>query len=447
MSTRHDAMPLAGLRILDTSHVFAIPYATSLLAHLGAEVIRIQTHRKMDLMAPLGPYPENDPGERPWDRIGSLNSVNRAKRGLSLDISLPEGANIYRRLVAVSDVVAESFTPRVMKKLGLDYEALAKINPLLIMLSNTGYGHTGPWREYGSVATSLEGTSGMCWLSGYEDGPPSKIGQSYTDFITCWTAAYAILASVYRRNRTKRGQWIDLAMYQAGVSTIGPLVMDYLANGNVPARIGNRHPTSVPHGVFPCQGQDRWIALAIDSDDAWQRLCQAANDAPWSQEAGFTSLAGRMADSERLEASIREWTSKHDALDLASRLQNAGVMASAVENGRDLLQNEQLKARGFFPKVAHGPISGVGNRRYPGIPWQLSGAPTPAARPAPTLGEHNQQILADLLQLSDVEIENLRSRGIIGTEISGPANISPLPLEELRTNRRIGIHDPEYPHY
>ncbi|MSQ50329.1 MAG: CoA transferase [Betaproteobacteria bacterium] len=439
-----DDLPLAGVRVIDASHVFTVPYATAMLADLGAEVIKIQAHTRMDVMAGHGPFPENIPGDRPWDRVGSLATVNRGKLGLSLDLTTPAAIEVFRRLVRVSDVLAESFTPRVMKKLGLDYSALRQIRPDLIMLSNTGYGHSGPWHEYGSVATSLEATSGMCWLSGYEDGPPSKIGQSYTDFLACWNAVYAMLLSLYRRRRTGRGQWIDLSMYQSGAATIGPQIMDYFANGTIARRMGNRHPGMAPHNVYPCSGEDRWIAIAVDSDTVWQSLTRQMDGPAWSLDTRFANAPGRIFHSALIDAQIAAWTIDCKAEELASRLQSAGVMAGVVENGRDLLHDPQLREREFFESLKHQPESGIGERRTIGRPWKLSGSDLAITRPAPQLGEHNRELLTKLLDYSDAEVDAMEKSRVIGNTIVGSPVIAPLHLEGMRKNSRIGKTDGGY---
>lgn len=437
-------LPLAGVRVIDASHVFAVPYATAMLADLGAEVIKIQAHTRMDVMAGHGPFPENLPGERAWDRVGSLNTVNRGKLGLSLDLTRPEAIEVFRRLVKKSDVLAESFTPRVMKKLGLDYKALCEIRPDLVMLSNTGYGHSGPWHEYGSVATSLEATTGMCWLSGYEDGPPSKIGQSYTDFVACWNAVYAMLLALYRRRRTGRGQWIDLSMYQAGAATIGPQIMDYFANGRVAGRMGNRHPAMAPHNVYRCAGEDRWVAIAIDSDESWRELQKQMGNPAWAADAGLAAAAGRLAREKHVDNQLSAWTATQAAEALAARLQAAGIVAAVVEDGRDLLHDEQLRSRNFLEPVAHAPSSGIGVRRTIGRPWKMSGAELAITRPAPQLGEHNREVLTGLLGYSEAEVDAMEKSQAIGNAITGSPAVPPLHLEGMRRNSRIGKPDPDY---
>ena len=436
--------PLEGIRVIDATHVFAIPYATGLLADFGADVIKIHAHTRADVMTAQGPFPENDPGERPWDRVGSLNTVNRGKSSLSLDLTKPEGVEIFKRLVAQSDVVCESYTPRVMKKFGLDYGVLKTIRSDLIMLSNTGYGHSGPWNSYGSVATSLEGVSGMCWLSGYQNGAPSKISQSYTDFLACWNALYALLMALCHRQRTGEGQWIDLAMYQVGASTIGPAIMDYFANGSIQTRTGNRHPAMAPHGVFPCHGDDRWIAIAVDSDDAWCCLRHAMDEPAWAMSARFDTLPGRLADQDFLERRLADWTGSQDSMALADRLQNAGVMAAMVQGARDLFVDPHTRERGLLEAVEHPSDSGIGERLYLGRPWNLSGADLTIQRPAPTLGRHNREILSGLLGYSDADIVRFEQDAVIGDTMVGSPKVAALAVDELRKRGRIGSHDPDY---
>jgi len=436
--------PLDGIRVIDSSHVFAIPFTTAILGELGAEVIKVQAHTRIDVMASYGPFPENDPGDRPFDRVGCLNTVNRGKKGISLDLTKPEAIEIFRKLVAVSDVLAESFTPRVMKKLGLDYDSLIKIRPDLIMLSNTGYGHTGPWSDYGSVATALEGTTGMCWLSGFEDGPPSKVGQSYTDFLATWNAAYAILASLFRRRRTGKGQWIDLSMYQCGAATLGPAIMDYVANGRVQERAGNRHPLMAPHNVYQCCGDDRWIAIAIDSNSAWDALRHVMGDPAWAADNRFMEVTGRLAAQAEIDQNLADWAADQDAFQLAERLQALGIMAGVVENGRDLFFDPQLAARGFLETVDHNPASGVGQRQYIGRPWAMSDADLSIPGPPPMLGEHNCAVLTELLGYSDSDVDQLAEAGVIGDTPAATRPLRPLALEQMRKRKRIGTFDPHY---
>jgi crotonobetainyl-CoA:carnitine CoA-transferase CaiB-like acyl-CoA transferase len=421
-----------------------MPYATGLLSDFGADVVKLHVPNRIDVMAAQGPFPENDPGPRGWDRVGSLNTVSRGKQSIALDLTKPDGIAIYKELVAISDVVVESYTPRVMRKFGLDYASLTAVRPDLIMLSNTGYGHTGPWSAYGSVATSLEGTSGMCWLTGYADGPPSKAGQSYTDFLACWNALYAILVALFRRKRTGRGQWIDLSMYQVGAATIGPAIMDYMANRRIGIRMGNRHPLTAPHNVFPTRGDDRWIAIAIDSDQSWQRLRTLMGYPDWMAEPRYDAATGRLADQVAIERNLAAWTATQDGANLADRLQALGIPAAMVADTRDLLKDRHLREREFFERVQHPENSGIGARLYIGRAWKLSAADLEIRGPAPMLGEHNRQILTRLLGYSEAEVDDLVDRGVVRETLDGSPQLQPLALDEMRRRGRIGTHDPEY---
>lgn len=436
--------PLEGIRVIDASHVFAIPYAAGLLSDFGAEVIKIHHPTRIDVMAAQGPFPENQPNPRAWDRAGSLNTVNRGKTSLALDLTKPDGVAIFKDLAAKSDIVTESYTPRVMKGFGLDYPSLAAIKPDIIVLSNTGYGHTGPWRAYGSVATSLEGTSGMCWLSGYPGGAPSKVAQSYTDFLACWNALYAILAALYRRRRTGRGQWIDLSMYQAGASTIGPAIMDYMANGRIGTRQGNRHPFRAPQGVFPAKGDDRWIAIAIESDSAWGKLRTEMGDPAWARDRRFDTTGGRLAAQDEIEPALAHWTATQDGPALVERLQAQGIPAAMVADARDLMTDSRLRQRKFFEKVRHSDTSGMGERRYIGRPWKMSAADLAIRGPAPALGEHNRQILTDVLGYAPSRADELAAQGVVCDGLKGSPQLPALALDEMRKRGRIGRHDPHY---
>jgi len=280
--------PLNNIRVLDLSRVFAMPFAGANLADLGAEVIKIDTCQPqfMDTTRTItGPFPDNQPGELWWEQGGTFQNLNRGKRSLTLDLRSEESQKIIKDLVEVCDVVLENFTPRVMARFGLDFESLCANKPDLIMVSNTGYGHSGPWSNFGAMASALEPTHGTGAFMGYmeegEDGRlvegevPNKMGNSYSDFLATWTGLGALMAALLRRARTGQGQWIDLAMYQTGTTVIGTGLLDFAFNGRRTLRIGNRHPFWSPHGVYPCHGRDQWVAIAVGSDEEWQAVCQA----------------------------------------------------------------------------------------------------------------------------------------------------------------------------
>ena len=241
-----------------------------------------------------GTFPDNVPGEDWWNRPSTYNLLNRGKRSLTLDMSTERGRDLFREMVAVSDVVMENFTPRVMRGWGLDYPNLKQIKPDIILVSNTGYGHgDGPYSSYPAQATTQEGTHGHCWVTGYRDDEPSKAGRSFVDFLSTWTAVFAIGSALRYRNLTGKGQWVDIGMYQAGVMFLSEYIMDAIANGREGGRIGNRHPYRAPQGCYPALGDDAWIALSVADDHQWGALCELMGREELAGDARFADVLSR----------------------------------------------------------------------------------------------------------------------------------------------------------
>ena len=405
-------LPLDGIRVVDLSRVFAMPYCGAYLADLGAEVIKVDTHHNqfVDTTRTLnGPYPDNDPGELYWERGGTFQTLNHGKLSVTLDLRSEEALEVLRDLVSISDVVLENFTPRVMRRFGLDYPNLKSVRPDLIMVSNTGYGHSGPWTNFGAMATALEPTHGTGAFMGYLDvdaagrtAPgtvPNKIANSYTDFLASWTAQLAVMVSLIHRARTGRGMWIDLAMYQVGASFLGEGVLDYAFNGRRSRRLGNRHETMSPHGCYPCQGNDQWAVIAVRDDDDWQAFCNAIGSPELMSDPRFADPIARHGNQDELDAIISQWTAARTKYDVMTVLQNAGVPAGPVLDGRDMLGDPHFRERGYFEPVEHPPATGLGRREYLTRGWRMSGNDVHIRKAAPMLGEDNAHILSDLLGL------------------------------------------------
>ena len=271
-------LPLEGIRVIESTYVFALPYAAGLLADLGAEVIKIEGPGRIDTTrggAFGGAHADNDPGEDPWNRSASYNILNRGKKSLVLDLSKPDGLAVLKDLIKESDIVMENFTPRVMRRWGLDYPNMKKLKPGIIMVSNTGYGHgDGPYSEYPAQATTQESTHGLTHITGYRGDIPSKAGQSYVDFLACWSALLGIALALRHRNKTGKGLWIDIGMYQLGCFNTSEFVMDWMHNGNLGERMGNRHPWRAPQGCYPCAGDDQWCVVSVGDDEEWAALCR-----------------------------------------------------------------------------------------------------------------------------------------------------------------------------
>jgi len=421
---------LAGLRVIDLSQIFAGPYATKLLADMGAEIIRVECAARsgrggaLPRMKPGGvfgaSFPSGDTGNRSYNRFAYYNEVNRNKYAITLDLTKPLGVDVFLRLVRVSDVVVENFTPRVMKNLGLDYPTLKETNPQIIMISLTGYGQDGPYRDYVAYGEGIEAMTGLSKLTAYPDGEPLKPGVAYADATSGLHAAFAILAALRYRRLTGKGQYIDLAMREAVTPLMGEAIMDYVINGRVTKPLGNRHPSMAPYGCYRSQGEDAWVVIAISSDDEWHSLCKVMGHPSWTEDQRFASLSSRLANLEELDRLIEDWTSQYDHIELTHMLQRAGVKAGAVLNIEELAHDPHLRGRGFYEQLSHPE---AGTHLYPGVSWKMTRSPGRLRLPAPCFGEHNDYVFGELLGMSKEEILRLAEEGVTTSE---PLPFSPL---------------------
>ncbi len=449
--------PLRNIRVLDLSRVFAMPFAGANLADLGAEVIKIDTCQAqfMDTTRTItGPFPDNQPGELWWEQGGTFQMLNRGKRSLTLDLRSGESQAIIKDLVRVCDVVLENFTPRVMARFGLDYESLRVHRPDLIMVSNTGYGHSGPWSSFGAMASALEPTHGTGAFMGYlEEGPdgrlaegqvPNKMGNSYSDFLATWTALGALMAALLRRARTGQGQWIDLAMYQTGTTVIGTGVLDFAFNSRRTLRIGNRHPVWSPHGVYPCQGHDQWVAIAVRDQSDWLALCRGMGKPELAADQRFSDPIDRRQHQEELDVMIASWTSERTSYQVTDTLQEAGVPAGAVLTAKQALTDPQYLARGFFETVHNPPEVGLRPKGYVGRGWRFSKSEAGIRGPAPRLGEANDYVLGELLGIDPSRLKTFADEWTIGTTPEGGGAPGSVPLDEQVELGWIAEYDADY---
>ncbi|MBI4311788.1 MAG: CoA transferase [Chloroflexi bacterium] len=406
--------PLDGIRIIDSTYVFAMPYACGLMTDLGAEVIKVEGIQHPDRSA-IGGMPDGEGGSDPWNRSGTFNQINRGKRSLTLDLSREDGRAAFKELVKVSDIVIENYTPRVMRRWGMDYPNLKKLKPDIIMLSNTGYGHSdGPYTQYPGQATTMEGTHGLCWITGYNNDIPSKAGQSYLDFLACWNGLFAVASALRYRNRTGKGQWIDLGMFQAACYFIGEYLLDAIANGNENGRMGNRHPWRAPQGCYPCKGDDAWCTLSVGDDEEWRALCRVMEKPELAADARFSTLVARRRNHDALDAVICGWSRTVDKHDMMERLQAAGVPSGAVFDSKDVNLSNHYWARGFLQKLTWPQERGIGTRVIMGRPWQLSKTPLRVYEGVHTLGQDNQYLLHDIAGYTDAQVAQLEKDQIIG---------------------------------
>jgi crotonobetainyl-CoA:carnitine CoA-transferase CaiB-like acyl-CoA transferase len=441
-------LPLEGIRIIDSTYVFALPYAAALLADLGAEVIKIEGPGRHDVTRTggySGMFPEGEHGEDWWNRPSTYNLLHRGKRSLILDLTDERGRDMFRQLVSISDVVMENFTPRVMRSWGMDYPNLRKIKPDIVMVSNTGYGHgDGPYSGFPAQATTQEATHGHCWFTGYAGEAPSKAGMSFVDFLSTWTALFGIAAALRYRNRTGLGQWVDIGMYQAGVMFASEQILDGVVNGREGGRTGNRHPYRAPQGCYPAQGDDRWITLSVGSDEQWQALCRLMGRGDLAGDARFADILSRQRHHDQLDQAISSWTAGFDRYDLMHRLQAEGIPAGPVLNGRDMHFDPHYQSRGFLERVDYPPERGMGARMFIGRPYKFSRSPVRIQGPAPTFGQDNQATLQDLLGVDEATYRALVQDAVVVTvPLRGdPANKVP-PAQAVEKGLLAGW-DPEY---
>jgi len=405
------ALPLQGVRIVDACIYWAGPMATMLLADLGAEVIKIESIQRLDHLRLLGGWPTPDGYE--WS--AAFNGANRNKYGITLNLNHPRGREIFKSLVKIGDIVTENFSPRVMENWGLTYDALKKINPRLIMLSMPGFGGTGPWRNYVTFGPNVEMVSGMPTISGYPDGGPMMTGY-IADPAAGLMGAVAVMVALQHRHRTGEGQRIDMSQMEAITTFMGGPIMEYVMNGRMQPRKGNRHSSSAPHGVYRCKGDDQWVTITVSSEQEWARFCDAVGNPLWTKEPRFRDNASRLQNHDDLDRLITEWTSQREKHEVMQALQGAGVAAGPVLTYAEILSDPHIEERGFFETITR-PVTGT--HPYPGFPAKLSETPVTIRRPAPTLGQDSEYVLTKLLGMTEEEIKQLADEEIIGTEPQG----------------------------
>ncbi|HJY83319.1 MAG TPA: CoA transferase [Candidatus Binatia bacterium] len=399
--------PLDGIRVADFCWAWAGPYGALQLAHLGAEVIRIESTTRMCPSRQIPPWAEN---ERGINRAGYFNQYNQGKRSMTLDLKKPEGIALAKQLVTKSDIAIENFAAGVMDKMGLGYEVLRGLKPDIIMISLSGYGASGPEKSYVSYGPPQVALSGMSSLTGYYGGPPMQAGFSYGDPNGGVHGTFAVMCALLHRAKTGEGQYIDLSQREACAMLLPEALMEYTMNGTQPPRMGNRDPYMAPHGVFCCQGKDRWVSIAVRNDEEWQRMCTVMGHAELAVDPRFTVLAVRKENEDTLEEIITAWTQERSADEVTRSLQQVGIAAYPSLDGKDMLANPQVAVRGFFVELEHPE---VGKRPHLGIPWKMSRTPCEISRPAPCLGQDTDYVLSDILGLSREDIASLRAKEVL----------------------------------
>ena len=415
------AGPLAGYRGIVLTQAWAGAYCTELLAMMGAELIQVEVRRRLDSWrGPYdGPLPaalqEITTAEHAWNCNPSYNSVNLGKQCITIDLSIPEGLEVFRRLVPLADFVVENFSPRVLGNLGIAYDDLRELRPDIILCSLSAYGGDGPWRNIPGIGGTIEPTSGMSALLGYRDGPPLNSGIMYPDGVAGLNGFAAIATALRHRNRSGEGQYIDLSMQETNLAWVGDAYLEQALNGVQRPRLGSRHMTYAPHNIYRAadreDGEPQWVAIAAQSDEQWRALAEVAEHVEWCDDARFAGNEARKQHEDELDAAIGEWAALQPRDELVARLGAAGVIAAPVLDAHEVAADPVLRERGFIVELDH-PEAG----RWPqsGIPMRFSGTPVEVTAPAPLQGEHNEAVFERLLGIDAEQYEALVRLGVTG---------------------------------
>ena len=394
----------AGTKILELGAGAAGPIAIRYFAEHGATVVRVESRSRPDF---LRVYAYRKDAEHPLEISGMFDALNLDKLSVTLDLKQPAGVELARRLVSWADAVAENFAPKAMRGFGLDYDTLVADKPDLVMVSTCLNGQTGPHRDYPGFGGQGSALSGFNYLTGWPDREPIGPFATITDSLSPRYTAAALAAALLYRRRTGRGVYLDVSQVEAGLWSLSPWLLDCEMNGHVGQRRGNRSDRAAPHGVFPCAGDDRWVAIAVWDDDEWARLAGVLGVA----DSGWETAAGRLEDVGRLEKVVGAWTSERGPADVAEQLQAVGIEAVPVQDFADVHDDPQLAFRDHFLELEH-PIMGPGDYERNG--FRLSDAPSGYQHAGPTLGQHNDHVLGEILGLSDAERARYRDEGALG---------------------------------
>lgn len=424
-------LPLEGIRVLDYTIVWAGPFASMMLADLGAEVIRVESTnffpyctrgliaRPPDALLKsagqmMGGYPNKEAGERPWNRCSFFNHHARNKLSMTVDATKPEGKEIFKKLLKVSDVYIENNAYGTVQRLGLDYEAAKEVNPDIIMVSMPAFGSSGPYRDYVALGRHLEALSGHTLLRAYPDENPGLNSEVYhCDAVAGGVAAFATLMGLHHRSLTGEGQFIEVCQWEAMLPQLGEIFMDFFMNQRIQQALGNRDESAAPCGCYPCKGEDKWINITVFTDKQWEGFCRALGNLSWMAEQRFSDLLRRWQNQDELDKHVAEWTAERDPYEAMHILQSEGVAAGVVMTPADCYSDPHLEQRGFFELVTQVDS---GTYLSPGMGWKMSKTQGSIRMPPCRLGEHNEYVYKEILGISDEEYDELEKKGHIGMD-------------------------------
>jgi len=402
-------LPLSGIRVLDFTWAWAGPYCTMQLAHLGAEVIRVETTARPACVTRLiPPFADDTPGP---NRAGYFNQYNQGKKSILLNLTKPQAIEIACELAKHADVVADNFAAGVMDKLGLGYDKLRGIKPDIIMISMSGYGQTGPFRSFVGYGPPASAAAGMFWTTGYRGGEPSEIGVSYPDPNAGVFGAFAIMAALTHRAFTGEGQYIDQSQLEAALVLMPEGLLEYEINRQEPERSGNHDLLMAPHECYKAAGDDdKWVSIAVGSDEEWRALCRVIGQPELASDPRFNTAASRKRNEAALDQIVTAWTTTRDRWETARSLQAAGVAAFPSMSNKDLAEDPHLRDRGYLVELDHPE---VGKRIHAGIPWRMSGTPCAVRSPAPIRDADTEEVLKSILGYTRDRIDQLRKAEVL----------------------------------
>jgi benzylsuccinate CoA-transferase BbsF subunit len=397
-----------GIHVLDFTWYGVGPVTTKYLADNGADVIRIESSARLDGLRLAPPWKDGKPG---INNSQFFASYNTSKKGITLDMRKPKAREIFLRLLPWADVVAESFTPKTLRQWELDYQHLGRLKPELIMLSTCMQGQTGPHCDYPGFGNLMAALAGFYQIAGYSDSELCPPYGAYTDFIAPRFSACALIAALDYRRRTGKGQYIDMAQYEAALHNLAPALIDYFAGGRILGPGGNRSARFAPHGAYRCadnDGHERWLALAVQSDHEWREMLKVLGNPPVDHT--FNTMLGRLEHREALDSFVSQLLRQRQAEELTAAFQAVGVSAYPVQTCLDLHQDENLQAFDYWHWLDHATM---GPSPYEGLQHRLSRMPGHLRGPAPSLGQHNEEVLGGLLGMSAAEIDQLKQEQVV----------------------------------
>jgi benzylsuccinate CoA-transferase BbsF subunit len=396
-----------GIKVVDFGWIGVGPITARYFADNGATVIRVESFTRFDGLRMAPPYKNAKPG---LNNSQFFANFNASKKSLGLNLVQAEAREIAKRLcLEWADIIIEGFTPKQMRAWGLHYDDLSPTRPDLIMVSTCQLGQTGPYAMYAGYGNMAASLAGYYEITGWPDRGPCMVYGAYTDMLTPGVGASLITAALDYRQRTGKGQWIDLSQFETGVNHVPVAVLDYTVNGRIATRNGNRDARGCPHAVYRCTGDDRWLAIAVFTEEEWRALVKTMGNPSWAQAERFATLAGRKANEEDLNTHIEGWTKTREAEQLETLLQQSGVAAGVVAKQSDLFDDPQLQDWGFFAWREHKVM---GLSPYDGLMSHLAKTPGEVT-PAPLLGEHYEEILTGILKFSEEEVAELIGKGVV----------------------------------